>query len=251
MLDGATAVFEVGGHVVEAADEFAELFGCALLHAVGVVSGGDGFHGVGECFDGLGDLLREMQREPAGGEESQAGHHQQQEHVEISDLTAFAVENPVGLRMLAQTRHGRGHAEGHRQADDDGVALLEAGGSERVVGLCRERRRAGRCVGRRRESRRRSGSVGASLGRIVWILVADLIRKPGLDLRGGSGALRHLEGRDDAALVVDDGKAVLQGDLVLTQHLVDRFAIQARGGERGSVSGAACRGVDRPVRLLR
>ncbi len=38
VLDGAAAVFKVGGHVVEAADQFAQLFGCALLHAVGVVS---------------------------------------------------------------------------------------------------------------------------------------------------------------------------------------------------------------------
>ena len=99
VLDGAAAVFEIGGHVVEAADQFAELFGCALLHAVRVVSGGDGLHGVGQRFDRLGDLLGEMKREPAGGEERKAGHHQQQEHVQISDLTAFAVENPVSVRM--------------------------------------------------------------------------------------------------------------------------------------------------------
>ena len=35
------AAFEIVGHVVEAADQFAELFGGGLLHAVGVVSGGD------------------------------------------------------------------------------------------------------------------------------------------------------------------------------------------------------------------
>ena len=35
VLDGAAAVFEVGGHVVEAADEFAELFGGALFRRGG------------------------------------------------------------------------------------------------------------------------------------------------------------------------------------------------------------------------
>ena len=68
-FDCAAAVLEVGGHVVEAADEFAELFGGALGHAVGVVSGGDGLHRVGEGFDGLGDLLGEMQCEPTAGEQ--------------------------------------------------------------------------------------------------------------------------------------------------------------------------------------
>ncbi len=58
VLDGAATAFEVRGHVIEAANEFAELFGCTLLYAVGVVSGGDGFHGIGESFNRLGDLLR-------------------------------------------------------------------------------------------------------------------------------------------------------------------------------------------------
>ena len=70
-----------GGHVVEAADEFAELFGDAFPDAVGVVSLGDGFHGIGERFDGLGDLLGEVEREPTAGEEGQAGHHQEQQHI--------------------------------------------------------------------------------------------------------------------------------------------------------------------------
>jgi hypothetical protein len=39
---------------------------------VGVVAGGDGFHGVGEGFDGAGDLLAEVEREPAAGEEREA-----------------------------------------------------------------------------------------------------------------------------------------------------------------------------------
>ena len=45
--------------------------------AVGVVAGGDGLHGVGEGFDGRGDLLGEIEREPAAGEEREAGHQEQ------------------------------------------------------------------------------------------------------------------------------------------------------------------------------
>src|ERR1700749_1358447 len=38
VLDGATAVFQVGSHVIEAADDSAQLFGRTLLNAVGVIS---------------------------------------------------------------------------------------------------------------------------------------------------------------------------------------------------------------------
>ncbi len=78
LLGGAREDFEVGGHVVEAADEFAELFGGGWCDAAGVVAGRDGLHGVGEGFDGPGDLLGEMEREPAAGEEREAGHQEQE-----------------------------------------------------------------------------------------------------------------------------------------------------------------------------
>ena len=51
-----------------------------------------------------------------------------------ADLTALAVKNPVSLGVFAQVGHGGGHAEGHRQADDHGIALLYGGGSQGVVG---------------------------------------------------------------------------------------------------------------------
>ena len=105
-FDGAAAAFEVGGHVVEAADEFAKLFGGAFADAVGVVSSGDGLHRVAQCFHRPGDLLRDMQRKPTGGEERKDRHHQQQAHVEISDLATLAEENPVGIGFLAETGHG-------------------------------------------------------------------------------------------------------------------------------------------------
>ena len=56
-LYGAAAAFEIGGHVVEAADEFAEFFGGTLGDAVSVISGGDGFDCVGQRFHGLGHLF--------------------------------------------------------------------------------------------------------------------------------------------------------------------------------------------------
>ena len=80
-FDGMATVLEIGGHVVEAANEFAEFFGGAFGDAVAVVSGGDCFHCVGERFDGLGDLLGEMEREPCGGEEREASHHQEEQHI--------------------------------------------------------------------------------------------------------------------------------------------------------------------------
>src|SRR6267154_2031036 len=75
-----------------------------------------------------------MTHKPAGGEQSKAGHHQKQKHVKVSDLAALAVENPVGICVLTQIDHGGGHAKGHGQADDHGVALLGGCSSQRVVG---------------------------------------------------------------------------------------------------------------------
>ena len=80
-LGRATAVFEVSGHVVEAADEFAELLGGGFGDAVAVVASRDGFHGVGEGFDRLGDLFGEVEGKPRAREERQAGEHQEQQHI--------------------------------------------------------------------------------------------------------------------------------------------------------------------------
>ena len=163
VLDGAAAVFEIGGHVVEAADEFAEFFGGALGDAVGVVAGGDGLHGVGEGFDGLGDLLGEMQREPAGGEEREAGHHEQKQHVEIADLAALRIERSSRRRRrragASWWRTCRRAWAGRRRRCSP---LLEAGGAEGVVESGRGRRRARRCAGRRRGWRRRWGALDRS-----------------------------------------------------------------------------------------
>src|ERR1700679_3053017 len=57
-----------GGHGVEAGYKLAQLFCCRVADAMGVVAGGDGFHGVGERLDGAGDLLAEVERKPAAGE---------------------------------------------------------------------------------------------------------------------------------------------------------------------------------------
>src|SRR5580704_16323540 len=88
---------EVGGHGVEANGEFAKLFGGGGRDAAGVVTGGDGFHGLGEGFDGACDLLGKVECEPAAGEERDAGDEEQIEHVERPDLAALAEEDPVGV----------------------------------------------------------------------------------------------------------------------------------------------------------
>ena len=103
--------------------------------AVGVVSGGDGLHRVGEGFDGLGDLLGEMQREPTAGEQRERGHHEQEQHVEGADLAALAVGLAVGVDCVLEAGDSGGHAVGHGQSDDDGAALLDGGGTESVVSV--------------------------------------------------------------------------------------------------------------------
>ena len=51
-------------------------------------------------------------------------------------------------------------------------------------------------------------------------------------------------------LVIYDGKATLQRDLMLAQDLVDRFATLTGGRDRGGANGAMGRGVDGAVKLL-
>ena len=50
--------------------------------------------------------------------------------------------------------------------------------------------------------------------------------------------------------MVDNGEAILQGDLVLAKDLIDRFAMLARGRNRGGVRGIVRRRVDWAVRLV-
>ena len=90
-----------------------------------------------------------------------------------------------------------------------------------------------------------NGGVVRIGGDLVGVFFRHLVGEPGLDLRGGSSALWHLKRCDDTPLVIDDGKAILQSDLVLAQDLVDRFAMQTRGRKCGRASGGAMRrGVD-------
>ena len=133
-LGGGVGAFEVGGHDVEAVDEFAELFGGGLADAVGVVAGGDGFHGVGEGFDWAGDLLAEIEGEPAAGEEGERGGEEKEAGVEVADFAALAVEGPVPVGGFAKAERGGGDSGGDGEADDDEVAVAKAGGGEGVVG---------------------------------------------------------------------------------------------------------------------
>ena len=134
-LDLDAAGLQVFGHAVEGLDEVAELFGGGLFDAVGVVAGGDLFHGVGEGFHGAGDLLGEIEREPGAGEEREAGEHQQQKGIEEADLAALAVEGPVGVGGGLHGGHGRGHALRHGKTDDDHAALSDGADAESVFAL--------------------------------------------------------------------------------------------------------------------
>ena len=101
---------------------------------MGVVAGGDGFHGVGERFDRAGDLLAEVEREPAAGEEGERGGEEKEAHVEAADLAALAVEDPVLVGGTAQALGGCGDSCRDGEAGDDETALGDGGGGEGVVG---------------------------------------------------------------------------------------------------------------------
>lgn len=120
--------------MVEGLDELAEFLGDGFADAVAVVAGGNLLHGVGEGFDGPGDLLGEVEGEPGGGEESEAGHHQQEQHVLPADGTTLTVEGPVAGGSVLQARGGFGDASGQRHADDDYTAFPGGGEAEGVVG---------------------------------------------------------------------------------------------------------------------
>jgi hypothetical protein len=104
--------FEIGGHRVEAGDKLAEFVRGGFGDAMRVVAVGDGLHGVGEGLHRAGDLLAEVEREPAAGEERQRGDEQQVERVEPADLAALAEERPVGVRGFAQAQRWRRCREG-------------------------------------------------------------------------------------------------------------------------------------------
>ena len=69
-----------------------------------------------------------------------------------------------------------------------------------------------------------------------FALVDGAIRRPGLDLGGGSGLLGHVVCGDAVAVTEDHREAVLQRDLMLVQDLIDCFAMQTGGGKCSGVS---------------
>ena len=101
---------------------------------MGVVAGGDGLHCVGEGFHWAGDLLAEIEREPAAGEERQRGGEEKEAHVETANFSSLAVEHPVFVSGLAQAKRGGGDSGRDGNAGDDEVAVGKAGGGEGVVG---------------------------------------------------------------------------------------------------------------------
>ena len=95
---------EISGHGVETGCELTQFLRGGLGNAAGVVSGGDGFHGIGEGLDGASDLFGKIERQPAAGEQREAGGKQKEKHVEIADLAALAEERPVSVRTCSQAK---------------------------------------------------------------------------------------------------------------------------------------------------
>ena len=125
------------------------------------------------------------------------------------------------------------------------MPCLMRSGTERVVGRTESQYRLVVAL----RGGQNGGVVGIG-GGLVGVFFCNLVGEPGLNLRGGASSLRHLKRCDDMPLVIDDGKATLQRDLMLAQDLVDRFTTLTGGGDRGGTNGAMRRGVDGAVKLL-
>ena len=213
-LDRLAAAFQVGGHMVEAADQFAELFGGALSHATRIVAGGDRLHCVGQRFHRLGHLLGEVKRQPTGGEQRQAGQHQQQQQVQIAHLAALAVGDPVVVHRFLEVRHGGRHALRHGQSRHHRAALLNGGGTKCVVHAAHREDGKVRALGHPQDGgvqvARRMHRDRRSCGGRLYILVGrTALRDPRLHLRRAGGALRHVERSHRVASAIDNGKAAL------------------------------------------
>jgi hypothetical protein len=99
-LGDRSALFEIGGHVVERADQLAKLLGGLDGKRMLVVAGGNLIHGVGQRLDRTGDLLREKQRQPAADKENERGQQQQDRKAEPPDAVAHPIGRPIQLRAL-------------------------------------------------------------------------------------------------------------------------------------------------------
>src|ERR1700733_4189315 len=184
-----------------------------------------------------------MKRQPTRRKQREARHHQQQEHVEVPNLTTLAVKDPVGVGILPQTRHCRGHAKGRRQADNHGASLLDGRRTQSIVG--RAKRKDGLVVALGGSKNRCIGGIGGGIGSscvaaLVLAVITGLVGQPGLHCRGGTSALGHLECRDDTAIAIDHSKSILQRDLVLLQHLEDSLTALARRQNSGTAWGSLC-----------
>ena len=76
LLHRTATSFKIGRHVIEAPHQFAQLFCCALLHAMTIVPRCNRLHRISEGFNGLRHLFGKVQRKPAGCKQREARHHE-------------------------------------------------------------------------------------------------------------------------------------------------------------------------------
>src|SRR6185437_3785449 len=133
-LRQGAALLQIGGHVVEGADEIAKFLRGRDGHAGPVLPLANFIHGVGQRFYRAGDLLGEKKREPTAGKENQSGEHEQLKKIRGADAVPLAVERPVLVCSGAQLAGGGAESGGHGKANHHESALWKRGLAHGVLG---------------------------------------------------------------------------------------------------------------------
>src|SRR5215467_2226774 len=116
LIDLRARVAELGGHAVEGADKIAELVVRLLGNLVVKIARGDFAGAFGQCLDGTGYLLREIERDPKHGREKQDGEEgEDQEELAFkgAQVLFFLIVGHGLPGNLVETREKvRGHRAG-------------------------------------------------------------------------------------------------------------------------------------------
>ncbi len=199
------AGLEVAGHVVEGAHELghfsAGLNGDALVE----FAVGDFVHGVGEGFDGPGDLLGEEEGKPHAGEEDEGGDEQQHEEVGGSDAVSGAEEGPVLDCAGADAAGGFAEPLRHGQADDDEAAGGGGGEALDVVSLVDDEDGLVNAAGDVEDVCKEGAVEGGGNG----LTIGEPEEEAALRVLGGELVAEEAL----AVLTVDGDKAAFEGDL--------------------------------------